>query len=363
MKFFIKTDASILIGSGHVMRCLVLAEALKSKGHEINFICRHYPGNLIDLIKEKGFFVYVLPFHEQEAYQNQESTDDYSKWLWVNIAEDADQTIKILENETVEWLVTDCYALNRDWEKQLRPFVDKIMVIDDLADRQHDCDILLDQNFYLDLKDRYDSWVSSTCLKLLGPQYALIRPEFTEVRQKRETLGKCTPHPAKNILVYMGGADMRNYTAQIIQTLLQMPTIENYHVDILVGAINPHKKNILALCDTHAFFHYHEQPAYYFDLLCQTDLAIAAGGASTYERCYLRIPSLVLIVADNQSTLVKDTHEYGAHYYLKNTSYKTLSHAIHAVTQNFSEYFFKMTSLVDGLGISRVCQAIEGVSS
>ena len=216
MNFFIRVDASTLIGTGHVMRCLTLADGLKNAGHHVSFICRDYPGNLIHFIEQKGFDVKILTFGDQQAYAQQAYSDDYSKWLWVSQHQDAIETISSIQDIDIDFLIIDHYGLDITWEKTLRPYVQKIMIIDDLASRQHDCDILLDQNFYLDFEHRYDDLVPKKCKKLLGPQYTLIRPEFLEVREKRKAIGKFKAHAIKNVLIYMGGSDPKNVTTQII---------------------------------------------------------------------------------------------------------------------------------------------------
>ena len=150
MNIAFRVDASCIIGSGHVMRCLVLAEKLRSNGHHVSFVCRAYPGNLIDLIKNNGFTVYELIFSECESYINQKLSDDYSQWLWLTQEHDAVDTLTQLEGIQIDWIIVDHYSLDVVWEKRLTSRVENIMIIDDLANRQHDCKLLLDQNFYLE---------------------------------------------------------------------------------------------------------------------------------------------------------------------------------------------------------------------
>ena len=133
------------MGIGHFMRCLTLADALRERGAELLFITRKHEGNLITLLKQRGIPVRVLPVPVQIAEDTE--NEDYENWLGVTQAEDADQTIKALNAEKPDWLVIDHYGIDVDWEKRIRQYVGKIMVIDDLANRQHDCDILLDQNY------------------------------------------------------------------------------------------------------------------------------------------------------------------------------------------------------------------------
>ena len=165
MKIVFRTDSSMDIGTGHVMRCMTLAEELKKKKADISFICCEHKGNMIGFIKQKGYTVHSLPSN-------------------IDMEEDARLTRKILEDETVyyDWIIIDHYGIDASWETPLRKFAKKIMVIDDLANRRHNCDILLDQN-YSGNRKRYNGLVPEHCIQLLGPEYALLRPQFREARE------------------------------------------------------------------------------------------------------------------------------------------------------------------------------------
>ena len=358
MKIVFRVDASTFMGSGHVMRCLILAEALREKKHHIYFICRDYPGNFIDIIKARKFSVAVLPFEEHAEYQAQQISDNYAHWLWVSREEDAIQTISFLKNKNIDLIIVDHYGLDEIWEKLLRPFVKRMMVIDDLANRSHDCDVLLDQNYYQSLENRYCHLAPKDCHALLGPKYAMIRPEFFNIKAERSRLGKSEPHPIKNIIVYMGSSDLKNYTEKVLLSLLLQPKINTFHVDVVMGILNPHKEKIQEICLNHAFS-YHCQPDYYHDLLGQADIAIMAGGVSTYERCFILLPSIVYAIADNQRQLVKDIAAYGAHYACEGFDVQALSQGFVNIEKGFSTCLTKMASLVDGKGVGRILQVIE----
>ena len=138
-----RVDSSTQIASGHLMRCLTLAEKLNCK-EKIIFISRDLPGNISNLILKKGFKLTLLNNEDLDV-----SLKGYEKWLTVRQEQDAKETIEAIKNLNLELLIVDSYAIDVKWEKMLRPSVKKIMVIDDLANRKHDCDILLDQNFDL----------------------------------------------------------------------------------------------------------------------------------------------------------------------------------------------------------------------
>ena len=177
----IRTDASCQIGTGHFMRCLTLAEALKQHGAQIHFISRELPVYLRDMLAEKDMDFTLLADNAKAS-----PIDDlaHSAWLGTSQAQDAQDSIQALADKAWDWLIVDHYALDMRWENALRKAAKQIMIIDDIADRQHDCDVLLDQNFYADMQSRYSGKVPAHCQLLLGPRYALLREEFRHLREQ-----------------------------------------------------------------------------------------------------------------------------------------------------------------------------------
>ena len=200
-----RTDASQQIGSGHVMRCLTLAEALREAGGTIAFITRNHLGNLNDYIKSKEFNIHSLPDRNESNLS--ESLSGYEKWLGVQQSQDAKDTIQVLSEIDPDWLIVDHYALDNNWEGELRPYTKKIMVIDDLANRCHDCDVLLDQNYFHN-QDRYSQLLSPSTIQLLGPQYALLRKCFAE---KRKSFIH-NSNEINRVFIFFGGTDPDNLT-------------------------------------------------------------------------------------------------------------------------------------------------------
>ncbi|MFJ6264932.1 UDP-2,4-diacetamido-2,4,6-trideoxy-beta-L-altropyranose hydrolase [Lysinibacillus xylanilyticus] len=302
MNVFIRVDASYEIGTGHVMRCLTLAHRLKKEGKTIAFICRRAEGNCIDLIEQQGFYVYKLPTCEGS--------------LWTYVSEqwetDAKGTIEILQQHYVKKLIVDHYSIDVKWELAIRPFTKKIMIIDDLANRQHDCDILLDQNFYLNKDARYDGLVPPNATLLLGPNHALLREEFIEAKKYIQPFkGKI-----ERLFVFFGGSDPTNETEKVLLAI--KPIIDQYKliVDVVVGNSNPNKLKIKRLCNEIVKAHYHCQVNNIAELMTQADLAIGAGGATTWERIFLQLPTIVIAVAENQIEIAKATHQKGVCIYL-----------------------------------------------
>lgn len=295
MNIIFRTDSSIDIGSGHLMRCLTLADELKKSGAKVEFVCRELEGNLIKIVEEKGYLVHRLP----KPILDEEGLSGYARWLGVNGEIDAEQTEKILKSTNkIDLLIIDHYALDIKWESKLRSYTKKIMVIDDLANRKHDADILLDQNYVENMATRYDNLVPPSCIKLLGPKYVLLRPEFYAVKgnlRKRDNI-------VKRILIFFGGSDPTNETTKAIKAVqgLNRPDIE---VDIVIGASNPWQEEIKQQCEELGF-NYYRQVNNMAELMAKADLAIGAGGATTWERCFLGLPSICIIAAENQEEII-----------------------------------------------------------
>ena len=284
MDVIIRTDASVSIGSGHVMRCLTVAEKLRAVGCNVLFWMEAFEGNLIDFITSKGF----------QNIQHPKQADLY---------------------------IVDHYGLNKEWETSIRSYTKKLVVIDDLA-REHDCNLLLDQNVVPNYETRYDGKVPTHCVKLLGPQYLMIRDEFIEARQQ---LLKRS-NEVKRLLVFMGGTDPTNETMKILQALKHF-SFER--IDVVVGNGNPFKQQIKKVC-FERYYKYHCQIDYMSTLMLQADFAIGAGGATMWERCYVGLPSSATIVADNQSVTTEFAASLGVvrnlgwHEQVKVDTYKQL---------------------------------------
>lgn len=312
MKIVIRTDSSSQIGSGHLMRCLSLAHYYRKNGHSVTFICRKINGNLSKLVVEQDFSVELL-----SAGELNDSLTGYGKWLTVTQEQDATDTIEIVHKMgKVNRLVVDSYAIDCTWEEMLRPYVDEIMVIDDLANRHHNCDILLDQNFYLNKESRYQGLVPECCRLLLGPKYALLREEFYQVRKAM----RVRDGQLRNILVFYGGVDATNETSKAIQALQNLRdtgALHDVQVTVVVGASNERKEDIACHCKQ-AGFGYLCQVSNMAELMAEADLMLGAGGSTTWERCFLGLPAIVTAIAENQVQICEDCAKEELIFYLGN---------------------------------------------
>lgn len=302
MNIIFRVDSSYEMGTGHVMRCLTLANEFKKGRAKVSFICRDLPGNLANYITDKGYHVFLLPLQSDRTY---------ASWLQVDWETDAMETAQILiESSPFDCLIIDHYGIDQRWEELIDKNVTKIVVIDDLADRPHQCSILLDQNSSY-TEDRYHDLVPKSCVKLVGTSYAILRPEFRTVKkQLTERDGRI-----HRILVFFGGTDPTNETLKTLQALSNFQ-FSYLHIDVVVGEMNKNKDVIEQMCNNmpNAFFHC--QIDYMAELMWKADFSIGAGGSSTWERCYLGLPSLSIVTADNQKEITKLVHDKGATSYL-----------------------------------------------
>lgn len=308
MKVVFRTDASFDIGTGHVMRCLTLAEALRQRGASCRFVCRDHPGNLIDLIRQRGFNVHALPFDIHWSVP-ENSTPTHASWLGADWQTDAELT-KVGAGETaVDWLIVDHYALDARWERALAPHYRKLMVIDDLADRPHACDLLLDQTFGREAAD-YCPLVPADCHLLCGSQYALLRSEFAALRPY--SLQRRDRPVLRELLITMGGVDKDNATGQVLQALRTCSLPVDCWITVVMGPTAPWLDDVKRLAQdmpwpTRVLVGVSDMA----QLMADNDLAIGAAGATSWERCCLGLPTIMLVLAENQRKVAQGLEQSG----------------------------------------------------
>ena len=296
------------IGSGHVMRCRTLARELQRRGAAVSFLCRRQTGDLISLL-EQEFPVLALPEQPLAPCEGLEGRELYGGWLGCSQATDAAQCLQALAQAGItsaSWLVADHYGLDARWEAQLlagladSDATPRLLVIDDLADRPHQADLLLDQNFFGEATDqRYQGLVPPQCRQLLGPHYALLGPEYTQL------------HPLvpprtelRRVLVFFGGVDPANLTGRALEALMD-PALAHLAVDVVLGRQSPHRKAVEELMARRPHTTLHGPLPSLAGLIARADLAIGAGGATTWERACLGLSSLVVAIAANQLPLAQ----------------------------------------------------------
>lgn len=302
-----RADASIEIGTGHVMRCLTLARALRSQGAHCRFVTRDLPGHLAERLSQDCFEVALLPAPKGAGPVG---PPGHAGWAGVDWSQDCAETKATLDTDPPDWLVVDHYAFDARWERAARPAGTRCMVIDDLADRRHDCELLLDQNLGHH-QAAYEGLMPEGCTCLMGPHYALLRPEFAELRA--QSLARRKQSKLRRILITMGGVDAADATSLVLRALHTAPLPEDLHIIIVMGSHAPALDSVKALADAMPW------PTEVIvdtpdiaNQMAMADLAISAGGGTTWERCSLGLPSIIVETADNQAGIAQGMADVGA---------------------------------------------------
>ena len=357
MRIVFRADASREIGTGHVMRCLTLADALRERGARCIFICREHKGNLIDLIAQHGHKVHSLPQTAREV-KPEDSDLAHASWLGTGQETDATDTLHELGEGVVDWIIVDHYALDHRWEQALRPSCKQIMVIDDLADRRHDCDLLLDQNLGRSEQD-YRGLVTSNTRMMIGPQYALLRPEFAQWREY--SLGRRDHPQLQSLLITMGGVDKGNATGQVLDALKSCELSPDLHINVVMGSNAPWLTDVQQQaahmpCPTKVLTGINNMA----QLMADSDLAIGAAGSTSWERCCMGLPALLLVLADNQRDIARKLDRLGAAFLVKEpgTLSKEIKRGLKWILSDnhFADMSTTASELVDGLGVRRVIE-------
>jgi len=362
-----RCDASIQIGSGHVIRCLTLAKALKKEGADISFICRDHEGNLNGYLEKEGIQVYRLSRPDTSSSYSQKSnvknTGNHEGWLGASQIEDARECRAIIENLNPDWLIVDHYAIDKTWQLSLAGYYKKLMVIDDLADREHLCDLLLDQTYGRQTND-YNNLVPTECQRLSGAKYALLKPEFSRLRAY--SFERRRKPKFDNILVSMGGIDSNNITSTVLHALNHCELHDEAKITVIMGlsAPNVDEVNILA-----ASMRYNTQVkvnvSNMAEVMANSDVAIGAAGTTTWERCCLGLPTIMMVLAKNQEYAASILHKNGVVLLVKpGDAVKTeLIKHIRFLENNKSELVIlsqNSMNVSDGKGVERVVDSLYG---
>lgn len=290
LRVIIRSNASSRLGTGHIKRCVTLASLMRAKlGADILFVCNaDLPHSLKEEIDANGFLIHLLS--EEDRVSN-------------DIERDAQETILAL-NGRYDLLIVDHYGLDIEWEQKLRPYTDRILIVDDLANRKHDCDILLDQNLYSNSQYRYDDLVHKNTKKFLGPGYALLKNDFFELGEHANVRKRCG-----RVLVNFGGSDPTNELAKMLPVVLS-EVGKRLEFILVAGPANPLKEKLRGLFSVipHVQFYEEHNMA---ELLSWADIAIGAGGISMWERCFMGVPAMVISVADNQIATIAEAANCG----------------------------------------------------
>lgn len=336
MQVIFRVEGSAAIGMGHVSRCLALAGTLQKRGAEIAFLCTPRTWEYASRRMASAARPLLLPD---------------------NLSRDAQHCARMLEGTRPDWLVVDHYGLGDAWEHAMRVHAQHIMAIDDLG-RSHDCDLLLDQNYRDKPEQRYAGKLPKGCRTLLGPAYALLRPGIAAARASREQDNQV---PSK-IFICFGGADPENMTLQAIDAVAALE--KDLRMDVVAGAAHTQVAALKERCKQlprSRFFVDHPAPE---QLMAEADMAIGAGGTMTWERCALRLPAIVVSIAENQREVSEFMDARGVIRYLgpaDQTPAEAIGNALTTLLAD-PEAMRRMAEragvLVDGMGAERVAEAL-----
>lgn len=285
MQVVFRADASAALGGGHAMRCLAVARSLEMLGWRCRFAVNTAALETVPRLAGEELEVLDCPAEEEpDALQKR----------WPG---------------GVDWLIVDHYGRDAGWEERCRGWARRILVIDDLADRRHDCDVLLDQTLGAERED-YARLLPPKAQFLTGSDYALLRPAFAAARhaslERRSRAGK-----PKRILVSLGATDPGNHSLIALKAIAEsgLPVA----VDVVLGSGAVHRRAVASEIESmHDGVDLHIDTADMPKLMARADLAIGAAGTSTWERCCLGLPSLMLVVAENQRRIAARVAAAGA---------------------------------------------------
>lgn len=347
-----RADSSHSIGTGHIMRCLTLAHAiLKQCSANIYFFSRKTEGNINNLIINSGFK--LVEMKPPIIIKNGSLT--HSNWLGETPEKDAQEFLllqKMLAIDCLDYLIIDHYAIDQVWQEVVEKQISKIMVIDDLGDRIHKCNYLLDQTLNCQ-KSKYNNKIPNDCQLLLGSNFTLLRDEFRILDDIRKARKQANIH---NLLVMFGGTDPNNLTLKTLKILKDNKDITE--VNIILGATAAHLQSIISFTSNKSNLKLHIAPTSIAELMLSADLAIGSAGTSSWERCATGLPSIIIIDGENQREIASQLRRLNIISYFE--EHQITSHLqLHLSTwignkAQYNNAIEQCLTICDGYGSQRV---------
>lgn len=325
------------VGGGHVMRSLTLARALQDRGVAVSFLC---PPAVTALL---------------EAF----APDIHRVWA---ASTQAPRIVAAVRGARADLIVFDHYGLDAD-DHRAAAGARPVLVIDDLADRPLDADLVLDSGPSRAAEDYLGLLPAHTKL-LLGPANAPVRPQFAALRPAaltRRTEGR----PVERVLVSLGLSDVGGVTGRVLEMLA--PMSGELTVDVVMGSAAPSLSKVQALAMVYPQLRLHIDSSDMADLTAQADLAVGGGGSSSWERCVLGLPTLLLILADNQRPAARALESVGAVMALEAASSDFAGHFEEDLARLLADGRLRTgmalaaADVCDGLGADRVARAVMGL--
>jgi UDP-2,4-diacetamido-2,4,6-trideoxy-beta-L-altropyranose hydrolase len=318
-----RLDANTRIGTGHLMRCMTIADELDRQKYHIYFICGKITPPMQKFIADKGYKFYV------EDNQN--------------------HILKIIETLKPDYLIIDHYGLDSKFETKARPYSKQIIVIDDMADRFHICDFLLDQG-PLRTKDDYKPWVNPECQLLLGANYVLIKPEFRLLRKS------CITSWEKGLISF-GGSDPDNITLKILKALDCALKMKHIKWTIIAGAANQNWNSLRNFTNqTQMEITLIKQTNQIARLMSNHDFSFGAAGTMAWERACIGLPSITFAIAENQNYGIEVIRHFdlGETLDVSDISLNKLMVALNRLKNKANNYLHRNHAMVDGHGVKRL---------
>ena len=336
------------------MRCLTLAEALRAKGAEVWFVSRAHEGHLGGIIEGRGFRLLVLPSSGTAKIITE------ADFLAVSWERDVEDTAAALDGAGVhpDWLVVDHYGIDVRWERAMRQHAAAVMVIDDMADREHDCDLLLDQNLIVGMTSRYAGKVPLHCGVMVGPRYALLHPVYADLHPSMPPRSG----PVGRILVSFGGADLGNITGRVIGAFLALGR-SDIVMDVIVDPRHSHRAAMDVRVRGSGNVRLHSSLPSLAPLMARADLAIGGAGATSWERVCLGLPALVVSLAQNQRPIAEGLQARGLARWLGDQEMVDETLLVAEIGKVIATGLDEAWSLrcletMDGRGVDQVCAAL-----
>lgn len=357
MKILLRTDASSEIGTGHVMRCLALSNAAKQRGWECTFVLRDPEDEIVQCITSFSHRVEKLMSINSEKITYDATA--HGDWLPVSQTQDANETVEVICELDPDWIIVDHYALDATWLAIIAKSNAKILVIDDLGDRELICDVLLDQNLGASV-EKYYGKLPTDCRLLLGPTFALLRSEFKDWREC--SLESRLDRNFENILVTLGGVDAENHTLQILKEISKSDYAMKCEFTVVIGGSYPHTKKLYEFLQMSklkvSVLSNVENMA---QIMSESDLCIGAAGSTSWERCCLGLPTITFTIADNQIEIAEQLSQK------KVAIYSNLDNLIIGFERFFDvsgkelqrSLSANSSEICDGLGVPRVLAELE----
>jgi UDP-2,4-diacetamido-2,4,6-trideoxy-beta-L-altropyranose hydrolase len=303
MTVLFRADASAEIGTGHIMRCFALADALKTLGEECVFVCRDIPRLLAERITNDGYGLqFLIPTNGDNSAKAAEVP--YAHWLKAPWRDDAVETSEIAQEVGADWIIVDHYGLDADWELAVATADRSVAAMDDLADRRHAAALVSDPSLVAEPHDRYKNLTAPGCQLLLGPRYAALRSEFSDAPPRLPAPGG---EPMR-FLIAFGGVDAAGMTRVAIEALAAVVEAGD-HAHVVVGAAHEGRAAIAGRC-AELGWTCHVNSSRMGQLMAAADLAIGAGGSMVWERMSMGLPTITIIVADNQRDQVNEAARF-----------------------------------------------------